>query len=164
MQLSPPIDPALERDAAELYAALRDLIRIYQFRDRDRICCHDLSVTQCYALAAVVEGGPMGLNDLAAHLYLDKSTASRVADALQRKELIRREPDPEDGRAVRLSTTSRGARLAGEIARQIRESEMRLLADFEPDVRRSMAALVRRLADAAAERVETTGGTCCSLD
>jgi SAM-dependent methyltransferase len=29
-----------------LYAALSDLVRVYQFRDRDRICCHDISVTQ----------------------------------------------------------------------------------------------------------------------
>jgi hypothetical protein len=33
-------DPRLDQDAAALYDALSDLIRVYQFRDRDRICCH----------------------------------------------------------------------------------------------------------------------------
>ena len=64
-------DKALDRQAAELYAALSDLIRVYQFRDRDRICCHDLSVSQCYALEAVAKQGPMTVNDLAGHLYLE---------------------------------------------------------------------------------------------
>ena len=83
----PPVadDAELSRDAARLYDALSDLIRVYQFRDRDRICCHDLSVTQCYALEALVRRGPLTMNELAARLFLDKSTASRVVDALERK-------------------------------------------------------------------------------
>src|SRR5262245_24559669 len=78
-------DPDLARDTEELYDALEDLLRVYQFRDRDRICCFDISVSQCYALEGLVRRGSMTLNDLAAHLYLDKSTASRVIDALERK-------------------------------------------------------------------------------
>ena len=49
----------LESDAAALQAAVSELVRVYQFRDRDRICCHDISVTQCYALETLVEHGPM---------------------------------------------------------------------------------------------------------
>src|SRR5690606_40776192 len=50
-------------------------------------------------------------NDLAAHLYLDKSTASRVVDGLERKGLARRGAHPQDGRAVLLSATPAGTRL-----------------------------------------------------
>src|ERR1700754_3464708 len=95
-------DPALERDARALYGALSDLIRVYQFRDRDRICCYDVSVSQCYALEEVVRQGGMSLNDLAARLYLDKSTASRVVDSLERKGYVARTPHPSDRRAVLL--------------------------------------------------------------
>ena len=87
-----PEDLALERDVHLFYDALSDLIRVYQFRDRDRICCYDVSVSQCYGLEALVRRGPMTLNDLAAHLYLDKSTASRVVDALERKGYVARSP------------------------------------------------------------------------
>jgi len=65
-----------QEEAARLYAALSELVRVYQFRDRDRICCHDISVTQCYALEALVRRGPRTLNELAGDVYLDKSTAS----------------------------------------------------------------------------------------
>src|SRR6185295_17411735 len=80
----------LEVDATSLHEALTELVRVYQFRDRDRICCHDISVTQCYALEALLRRGPSGLNELAAELYLDKSTASRVVAALQRKKYVSR--------------------------------------------------------------------------
>jgi DNA-binding MarR family transcriptional regulator len=75
----------LERDALALYHALNGLIRIYQFRDRDRICCHGISIAQCYGLEALVQDGPLMLNELASYLYLDKSTTSRVVDELERK-------------------------------------------------------------------------------
>ena len=32
----------LDRDTHDLYAALNDLVRLYQFRDRNMICCHDI--------------------------------------------------------------------------------------------------------------------------
>ena len=80
-----PIEYAtpLDRDAAELHRALTDLIRVYQFRDRRRICCHDISVTQCYALDVLAAQGPVLLRELASALYLDTSTASRVVDSLE---------------------------------------------------------------------------------
>ena len=40
----------LTQDSEDLYEALNQLVRVYQFRDRDRICCYDVSVTQCYAI------------------------------------------------------------------------------------------------------------------
>ncbi len=56
----------LERDARELHTVLSELVRVYQFRDRKRICYYDISVTQCYAISALVGHDSMTLNGLAA--------------------------------------------------------------------------------------------------
>ena len=156
-------EPRLERDAADLHAALSELIRVYQFRDRDLICCHDLSVTQCHALEVIGSGGPLSMNELAAKLYLDKSTTSRVVDALERKGYAVREPNPEDRRALLLTTTDEGISILERVRGEIIAEEKRLLADFEPAVRREMTRLISRLARAAAARVDTSGGTCCTI-
>ena len=156
-------DPALERDAAELYAALSELIRVYEFRDRDRICCFDVSVSQCYALEELVRRGGMTLNDLAARLYLDKSTASRVVDALERKGYVTRSRHPEDRRAVLLEATEAGRTLERTIRESILAEEKQLLADFDPEVRQAMTRLIARLTRAATGRVEASGGSCCRL-
>jgi MarR family transcriptional regulator, 2-MHQ and catechol-resistance regulon repressor len=155
--------PSLEQDTRAFYEALSDLLRIYQFRDRDRICCHDISVTQCYALEALVRRGPLGGNELAAELYLDKSTASRVVDALERKGYVVRERQPGDGRAVRLEITAGGRALHDRIVADILAEEKSLLADFDPEVRRALTALLQRLARAAGSRVEAGGGSCCRV-
>jgi MarR family 2-MHQ and catechol resistance regulon transcriptional repressor len=156
-------DPALTRDTEELYDALEDLLRVYQFRDRDRICCFDVSVSQCYALEGLVRRGSMTLNDLAAYLYLDKSTASRVVDALERKGYAARLPHPKDGRASLLEATSDGRTLEEKIRESILTEERQLLADFPSEIRQSMTVVLRRLARAAAASVEAGGGSCCRI-
>jgi MarR family transcriptional regulator, 2-MHQ and catechol-resistance regulon repressor len=156
-------DPELETDARELRGALSELIRVYAFRDRDRICCYDVSVTQSNALDVLVARGPLTLNDLAAELYLEKSTASRIVDGLEKKGYALREENPESKRSILVQVTAEGAALQRQIERDLLEEEMRLLEEFEPEVRQAAARMVTRLARAAAARVDTSGGTCCSV-
>lgn len=158
------LDLGLARDTEALCEAMKELIRVYQFRDRDRICSHDVSVTQCYALDMLARFGPITMNELASHLYLDKSTASRVVSTLERKGLLNRLQHPDDRRAVHLTISEAGQEKHDRIAEDIQEREKRLIADFSPEVRQSMIELISRLAKAAADRVETAGGTCACRD
>jgi MarR family 2-MHQ and catechol resistance regulon transcriptional repressor len=136
---------------------LSELVRVYQFRDRTRICYYDLSVTQCYAVGALVARGPMTLNGLAAELYLDKSTASRVVDTLEGKGYVRRNTDPGDGRALRLEVTPKGRKLHARIENDLVEEMRRLLTGFDPDVRQATTRLVARLAKVARARFSKAG-------
>lgn len=153
----------LEEDARALRRSLSELLRVYNFRDRDRICCYDVSVRQSDALDALVEQGPLSLNDLAAALYLDKSTASRVVDGLERKGYAVRRPNPESGRSILVEATSGGTTLQKRIQRDLLEEEMRLMEDVDPETRRAAARLVARIAEAAAARIDASGGTCCTV-
>jgi len=156
---------ALERDAAELHEALSALIRLYQFRDRNGICCEDVSVTQCYTLNAIVRAGSPSVGELAAEMYLDKSTTSRVADSLVRKGYARRVADPGDRRSVRIEATAEGRDLVEKIERRLVENEKELIADFDPEVRQATARLIARLARAARDRFLRQGLLCrTSLD
>ena len=57
-----------------------------------------------------------------------------------------------------------GRQLYERIAKEIQQQEKRLIADFAPDVRAAMIELIGRLARAAEERVDTSGGTCCTVE
>ena len=158
---------ALDRDAVALHAAVADLVRVYQFRDRDRICCHDVSVTQCYALETLVEHGPIRLSALAERLFLDKSTTSRVVGSLVRKGYVEQRADAEDGRAVTLSATRQGHRLCARITGDLVDQQKQLLQDLDPDVRAGVVQVIRRLAHAADARFRAgvasdAGAACCS--
>lgn len=157
-------DPSLAADAAALHRVLLDLKRVYQFRDRDQICCHDISVTQYWALEALQRMGTLTLNELAAELYLDKSTASRVVDALERKGYVKRSRHQRDGRALALNIAPAGKRLFAQIEADILAHEGKLLAGFEHEVRTSLLELLGQLVEVAAAGVRASGGTCCTLD
>jgi DNA-binding MarR family transcriptional regulator len=150
----------LDRDAIALQKAVSDLVRVYQFRDRDRICCHDISVTQCYALETLVLHGPMRLNALAERLFLDKSTTSRVVSTLVRKGYVAQRADVSDGRATALHVTRQGQRLYARITEDLIEQQRQLLHDLDPEVRAAVLQVVRRLADAADARFRS--GVACS--
>ena len=151
---------ALDRDAAELQEALNELIRVYQFRDRKRICCHDVSVTQCYALRELVRNGPMALSQLSTGLYLDDSTVCRVVDSLERKGYTTRSADPGDARAIRIEATETGRRLYGQIEADLLSEQRALLAEFDPEIRQATAKLISRLAREAAARFSRRDGRC----
>jgi DNA-binding MarR family transcriptional regulator len=139
----------LQADSLALHEALADLVRAYQFRDRDRICCHDISVTQCYALEALKRDGPMRLNDLAERLFLDKSTSSRVLGALVRKGYAERLVDLTDGRAISVRITAKGQRLYSRIHDGLVRQQAQMIEDLVPNVRRAAIEVITRLARAA---------------
>ncbi|MGD8319115.1 MAG: MarR family transcriptional regulator [Gemmatimonadota bacterium] len=155
-------DEALDRDARSFSDALGELVRVIQFRDRDRACCYDVSVSQCYALKAIMDHGSLTVNDLAAQLYLDKSTASRVAAGLEEKGYLTREQDATDGRVVRLVATPTGSGLCGRIEADLAQEYGEMLGEFDPEVRAAIIRLVERLGTSFAARVDASGGSCCS--
>ena len=162
-----PTVASLQEDAAALQAAVSELVRVYQFRDRDRICCHDVSVTQCHALEALVEHGPTRLNALAERLFLDKSTTSRVVSTLVKKRYVEQRADAADGRATTLQVTTSGRRLYERIIGDLVDQQKQVLQDLDPEVRKGVVSVIRRLARAADARFRSgvsvgAGDGCCA--
>ncbi|MET7341904.1 MarR family winged helix-turn-helix transcriptional regulator [Streptomyces sp. NPDC087866] len=57
---------------------------------------------------------PYGMRELGTVLGLAKSSLTGLVDRCVQRGLVRREPDPEDGRAVRVAPTEAGSALAEE--------------------------------------------------
>ncbi len=155
--------PNLLSDARALSRTLSELIRVVQFRDRDRSCCYGISVSQCYALKGVCDAGSMTVNELSAHLYLDKSTASRIANGLVERGLLARTRDVDDGRIVRLVSTPEGSVIHQRIEEDLVREYAELLSDFDDDVRPALTELVQRLGGSFSARVDASGGSCCTI-
>jgi DNA-binding MarR family transcriptional regulator len=81
------------------------------------------------ALSVVVFAGPLGLGRLAAAEQVRPPTMSRIVAALEADGLVRRAPDPEDGRGVVVSATAKGTRL---LQRARRRRIANLTALMEP--------------------------------
>ena len=81
---------------------------------------HDLSLTQVRVLAILRDREPT-MAELADYLGLERSSVSGLIDRAVRRGLVRRDASEDDGRAVRVSLTPDGRRLASAGAQEIGE-------------------------------------------
>jgi DNA-binding MarR family transcriptional regulator len=83
------------------------------------------------ALATVVRTGPLRLGDLAAREGIAPPTLTRIIAGLEESGYVRREPDPTDGRAIRVRSTNRAQDLingAGEHRQGVLRDRLEALA------------------------------------
>lgn len=70
----------------------------------------ELTTPQALALRTVVVDGPLRVGSLATALGVSVATASRTVDSLEALDLVKRDRDPADARAVRVAATQEGCR------------------------------------------------------
>lgn len=96
-------------------------------------------------LATLERGGPARLTALAAREGVTQPAMTQLVSRLQEAGLVRREPDPDDGRVVRVVITDEGrAVLAARRAERTQRLAV-LLARVSPEHRATLAAAIPSL-------------------
>jgi DNA-binding MarR family transcriptional regulator len=122
MTLPPPQDATSVAD--RIHSAVIHLLRALRVEDD----AAGVSAPRLSALSVLVFGGPRRPSELARVEQVTPATVSRLVALMESAGLVRREPDPSDGRAHLVHATPRGRAL------------------LEEGRRRRIAALARRLA------------------
>ena len=81
------------------------------------------------ALSVLVFGGARSLTELAAAERVTPATMSRLVAALEREKLVRRFPDVDDARSIRIEATARAERILKRGQARRLDLLERLLAD-----------------------------------
>jgi DNA-binding MarR family transcriptional regulator len=123
-----------------------------------------VSVTQCYAIESLVKKGALRLQALAEELFLDKSTASRVVDALERKGYVVRVEDVEDRRAVQVQATVAGLELYEKIRADLIAEERAMIERLSPEARQGALSLLRQITRATEMRCGLASNCCAPSD
>ncbi|GAB1692403.1 MarR family winged helix-turn-helix transcriptional regulator [Krasilnikovia sp. M28-CT-15] len=130
------------QDRADLGAMVMHLGRRILAMERPILARHDISMWGYVVLSALRDQPMRTQVALATSIGADKTRLIAVLDELQRRALIRREPDPADRRARLLGLTPAGRRLHQRIRADIRAAEQDLLAALaEADRTTFLAAL-----------------------
>jgi DNA-binding MarR family transcriptional regulator len=152
---------SLHDEADAFHRALGDLVRLQQHRSRDRVAFYGITVSGAHALEALARLGAVSLNRLAAELFVDKSTASRIVAALEYRGWVARTADPADRRAIRLRLTDEGAALHDQLRDDAVWEMQAVLAGTSPGVRGATLDFLRDLARTAALHAGATEASCC---
>lgn len=146
--------PSLVRDARLLQETLGALTRILQALDRQRAVRFGLSPTHWQALLALQQTGPLTVTGLGDRLFLEKSTASRLAKGLLEDGLVRRRSPRSDDRKVILQVTEYGMQRSRKILNELSEQYIEVLSALDPEVGRFLPAALAQLTKDLAGRVE----------
>jgi len=108
MNASEPADPGLLTLAEDFREALRHSIYLVRRLDADG----ELSAAQLSMLKMLMDAGPAAggvrVGEIARNLGVKVPSATEQIIKLERAGLARREPDPDDSRAVRVTLTDSG--------------------------------------------------------
>lgn len=138
-------DPIFDEQVESFHQQIVELIKRYQFRDRDRILCHGISVSQCYALEALHSHGDLTVNQLANKMYLSISTITRVVDQLVQKGYVTREEDATDRRVRMLKLTEAGESIFQKSWSNVFRSEKQILENFPAKNREMLIQFLQKL-------------------
>src|SRR6185295_11725442 len=97
--------------------------------------------------------GALRLGALADAIATTDATATRTVQALERLGLVEREPDPADGRGIRVAATAEGRRLVVRARRRFEQVVARVVPADEQE---RLSGLLRDLTGAVAPDVSST--------
>ena len=151
---SPHIDgrllPMTDRPTARDTAALVDLMYLVMRRIWDhaeeRLAPYSLTLKHNWALHALDQ--PMSMSALADRLGIDASYVTTIADQLEERGLIERQPHPTDRRIKSLALTPEGRRLRETLAGEL-WIEVPVLDALTVTERRELWRLLSRTVDPA---------------
>jgi DNA-binding MarR family transcriptional regulator len=101
------VERSLEAIADRTHSAAIHLLRWMRAVDHET----GISPSRLSTLSVVVFAGPLTLGELAAAERVTPPTMTRLVAALESDGFVRRDPDPEDRRAVRIRATAHGRAL-----------------------------------------------------
>lgn len=141
---------SIQREAADrIHSAAIHLLRHVRQVDDEAM---GISPARASALSVLVFGGARSLGELAADERVTPATMSRLVAAMESDGLLRRYPDVNDARAIRIEATAKARRILERgRARRLDRLE-RLLSGASPaevDAVRTAAEVVERALESA---------------
>ncbi|MDN4524356.1 MarR family winged helix-turn-helix transcriptional regulator [Fictibacillus fluitans] len=105
----------------------------------------DLDRSEYLILSELDKNGTLAINILAEELKLNLSTASRQVASLERKNYIRRFPDPQNGRISRLEVTETGLKSLRKVQQARYNAYEEVLSEWQADELKALEGNLKRL-------------------
>ena len=109
---------------------------------------------QMDALDLLVTVESCRMSEIAEHLRIDRSTATRAVQRLVKDNLAEQVDHAGDGRVVAIAATERGRRIHGEVSERRRNIMFAVMNQFEAEERVALAELLERFTAAIDEAVK----------
>jgi DNA-binding MarR family transcriptional regulator len=137
--------PELDFEVEGIVERLSGLQRRFRRALEETLSEFGLSVGEWHVLGALHRSGNRSPGNLAAEFELSSGAMTNRLDRLEERGLIRRRPDPDDRRAVRVEPTAAGMRVYERAVGAQAQKEALIAAALNEREKRQLNALLRRL-------------------
>jgi len=137
-----------------MLAVRRAMMRGVMRSALDALGASELTLLQLGTLLLLEDGEARTVGALGEQIGRSLSATSRLVEQLVKRELLRREEDPNDRRARRVTISARGRKLLQTMARRRAEAEMRIIEALSPEDQRTVLRGLELLAQAARKQEE----------
>jgi DNA-binding MarR family transcriptional regulator len=110
---------------------------------------HDLRLAHFAVLAALSDFGSLAQHELADRLDINRSHLVGYVDHLERRDLARRDRDPDDRRRHQVALTPAGQALVRDLRAVAERSQAEFLEVLSRSERKTLVGLLRRVLDAS---------------
>src|SRR5919198_680284 len=140
--------PTMDVETEGLVERIAKLSRYFERSLAETATAFGLTMQDWELLSALRRVGPpyrLSPTQLASDLMLSSGAMTARLDRLERTGLVRRRPDPDDRRAVRVELTEKGSRTWCEAVDVQAEREARIAAALSEREKQALNGLLRRL-------------------
>ena len=140
--------PDLDVSPLQVLSRITRIARHLDIARREAFALHDLELGEFDVLAALRRSGnPYALtpSQLVTATLVTSGTMTNRIDRLEQKELVRRLPDPDDGRGVLVALTNSGKSRVDQALTELLSRERALLGTASPDELAELANALREL-------------------
>ncbi|MBK7583421.1 MAG: winged helix-turn-helix transcriptional regulator [Myxococcales bacterium] len=135
------------------------ICRVFGVFEREAVCCGTVTVPQCVALQALLEGD-LDVASVAERMGVTPSAATRLVDGLEGNSWVERRRDPNDRRRIEVTLTPAGKKEA-ERLRDLTEQATEAILSAVPAGKRAQVTESVRLLREAVEKARGAITDCC---
>ena len=101
--------------------------------------------------------GPQRPSDLASEMHLTRGALTQMLQTLERRGLVERIPDPDDGRGLAAVVTGKGRESLNEFTPRMRRREREITNVLDDEELQSLHGMLHRLRVQVVDGVDTNG-------
>lgn len=117
----------------------------------------DLTILQFGTLLMLEDGHARTVGELSGQIGRSMSATSRMIDQLVARELLRRQEDPDDRRARRVTISPGGRKFVRTLMRRRAAAELELMASMSEEEQQTVVRALALLAGAARRKADGDG-------
>ncbi len=142
---------------ASMLAVRRALARDFMRAAVQALGRGDLTILQFGTLLLLEDGQARTVGELSEQIGRSMSATSRMIDQLVARELLRRQEDPDDRRARRVTISPAGRKFVRTLMRRRAAAELELMASMSEEDQQTVVRALTLLAGAARRKAEDHG-------